>query len=429
MSEQRGNSQKIEIDLTEESNGQEEDEGETPRIIEPEDSDYFDSEEEQLTRMTFYAVDGAPLPRYVTREVSTTLSVEPAEVQRSVPQFEFIQNPYMMVPPRREEKTRGMRGNTRSNPQPRGQKKYFLTLNFQEDYRTPLHKCQRLFFSREWRLNGYLIGMEEAPTTGQLHFHVWVEFTKDKTCREIHNIKQDLWFNVQPCRGSDQSNWDYIGKNNRILDYMRIEGPPILWSETNLLTRYDNVKWFHWQQSRIAEACEQPGQDYREIIWTWSFAGGTGKNFVAGYLVGTRSGCLMGGSRKDCADTWRNYCESHGGHGPRILIWNLPRSNKGMSLTAAEQFIDGMIYFDKYKGGSDHFWPRKVFVFANRPPSNEEKAKLSKDRWRIYCVDPEVTIKEEECEELQDARLDFDIELELDVLSGERDPWAECEIL
>ena len=57
------------------------------------------------------------------------------------------------------------------------------------------------------------MSMEHAPTTGRIHYHLYIEFYSQKTMNTIKKILKDTTANIQPARGTPQEAVDYIKKD------------------------------------------------------------------------------------------------------------------------------------------------------------------------------------------------------------------------
>ena len=57
------------------------------------------------------------------------------------------------------------------------------------------------------------MSMEHAPTTGRIHYHLYIEFNTQKTMKTIKKILKDATANIQPARGTPQEAVDYVKKD------------------------------------------------------------------------------------------------------------------------------------------------------------------------------------------------------------------------
>jgi len=70
-----------------------------------------------------------------------------------------------------------------------------------------------LNYIRSLKPNYLIACKEKAPTTGHVHFHVYVQFERSKRL----SIKKLLGAHVEGCKGSPQQNIDYIKKDGEII--------------------------------------------------------------------------------------------------------------------------------------------------------------------------------------------------------------------
>lgn len=151
------------------------------------------------------------------------------------------------------------------------------------------------------------------------------------------------------------------------------------------LFRLDQLR--PWQETIITLCDADP--EPRKIYWLWSNEGGVGKSFLTRHLVikfrnNVRPVYPGGGSAKDIMYALAEMKLKHGME-PRMVIYDLPRSQTVPDFGGVEKIKDGLFFSPKYESGTcllDDF--PHVVVFANYAP---EEAKLSKDRWVIICVD------------------------------------------
>ncbi len=118
----------------------------------------------------------------------------------------------------------------------------------------------------------------------------------------------------------------------------------------------------------------------REIHWYWESEGGWGKSILCKYMVHQMKAVLLGGANKDALYGIASYVEKHG-EGPPIVIFDIPRVNKGgISYQTLEYIKNGMFFNGKYESGMVLFNSPHVIVFANIEPDYD---KLSVDRWSV----------------------------------------------
>lgn len=120
--------------------------------------------------------------------------------------------------------------------------------------------------------------------------------------------------------------------------------------------------------------------DNRSIYWFWESTGNVGKSAFVKYMVVKHNALFCDGGKKN---DLINLVFNNDMDNCKCVIWDLPRSTKGMvSYSTLESIKNGLVCNTKYETGTKAFNPPHIFVFANYPPDDETQ--LSKDRWRIY---------------------------------------------
>lgn len=105
-------------------------------------------------------------------------------------------------------------GNTKTATSARIQTQAFqFTLNQVEKYPDLLNNLKQLK-----SCNYIITGLEEAPTTGHKHIHMYVHFEKPyKLSKKIMSHRT----HIEICKGSPKQNIDYVKKDGKILDEIR----------------------------------------------------------------------------------------------------------------------------------------------------------------------------------------------------------------
>lgn len=153
-------------------------------------------------------------------------------------------------------------------------------------------------------------------------------------------------------------------------------------ARASMADRFEQTELRGWQQE-LADALAEPADD-RTIRWVYSYAGGTGKSFMASYLAASGALVLTGGRLVDMA-----YIYDH----QSIVIFDLARTQapvegRESSLDHIYSFMEmlknGRLTSTKYESRSKVFAPPHVVVFANFPP---DRTKMSEDRWKITQIE------------------------------------------
>lgn len=126
-----------------------------------------------------------------------------------------------------------------------------------------------------------------------------------------------------------------------------------------------------WQQQLLDICAGEP--DARQILFYVDETGGTGKSFMARYLVANQGAFFASGKSADVLYAY---------DGQRVVIWDIPRSqNEFMNYGAIEKLKDGLYFSGKYESGMRlREGAAHVIVFMNQQP---DPFKLSADRYNI----------------------------------------------
>lgn len=176
--------------------------------------------------------------------------------------------------------------------------------------------------------------------------------------------KGDIWSNVAYC--TKDETFDGIRRYQR--------GIP---ARLELMTRED----MRPNQLAIADDYKEPenAKFGRDIHWYWEGEGGWGKSILCKYMVDCMGAILLGGANKDALYGITTTVKD--GVGPPIVIFDIPRVNKGgISYQTLEYIKNGCYFNSKYESKMVRFNSPHVIVFSNVEPEYE---KLSSDRW---CV-------------------------------------------
>lgn len=159
--------------------------------------------------------------------------------------------------------------------------------------------------------------------------------------------------------------------------------------ESNELKEYfSKFTLKQWQQEILDLVKERCPPDSRTVHWYWEGEGNAGKTWFGKYLYNMLPGTMyVAGKAHDVFNMITNYKEELDVV-PRLIILDQPRSidAKYISMSTIEKLKDGFLMAGKYKGGIHQFFPPHVLVLANVPPSQEQRARLSSDRWHVVEI-------------------------------------------
>lgn len=275
--------------------------------------------------------------------------------------------------------TRGL-GNTQSTPvkpfkRSKRARKYVFTLNNYVAQDLEDIKC----FAKSRKKCRYYVG-EEVAKTGTPHLQGYLEFKNPQSFESVKELLPRA--RIKTAKGSRQQNYDYCSKEGK-LHHNFPETP----EEAVMRIEYnnDNVTWKPWQKGIIA-LVESESND-RFVHWYWDTEGNVGKSYLFKYLAMKYNAVLASGKKADIFNqvcTFMNEGKDDGLY-PKLILLNISReAMRFVNYSVIEDLKDGIIYSGKFEGGKC-IWPRpQVIVFANSAP---DVSTLSKDRWKITCLD------------------------------------------
>ena len=223
------------------------------------------------------------------------------------------------------------------------------------------------------------VGQSEVGEKGTKHLQCQISFAKK--VRPIKYLEQVLGHarcslrkvrNLKKCR-------EYCSKDDSHDNVWRVargykRPRPLATITYEILNEY---------QKSIADFFQKPCDPRfsREIYWVWEPTGNVGKTILSAFFVDERDALIMSGKRDNCFYGVMKYMDCHGGAGPDIIIFDVPRSNINyISYTAIEKIKDGLFFSGKYESGMVRYNRPHVLILANEPPYCE---KLSLDHWRV----------------------------------------------
>lgn len=236
-------------------------------------------------------------------------------------------------------------------------------------------------FPNDWeqiivpKINGkYSIGVEIGES-GTPHLQGYIEFTnKVRALGEI-GIKEIHW---EKCRGTKKQNIEYTQKDKNFIqtfDYKHI-------------TKIE--KFFDWEQEILNIIKEEPND--RDIHWYWEPKGCAGKTTFQKYLHSNFKGvCVLSGKGHDMKNGVVAFRAKRDGEYPKIVLINIPRSNKNfVSWSGIEEIKDMFFFSGKYESDEVNGPNPHVFCFANSPPEKDPETDeyyISEDKLKITKID------------------------------------------
>jgi hypothetical protein len=213
----------------------------------------------------------------------------------------------------------------------------------------------------------YIIG-KEISKSGTPHLQGFCYFKERVRPLSEIPIKEIHW---EKALGNDLSQ-NYCGKDDDVILFKGIPKPLVLVTRDMLRPN----------QLKIADMFIEDEHPIfgRNIYWFWEEHGNWGKSFLCTHMIDFMGAMEVSGASADVLCGVTNWIEKNG-EAPRIIIFDIPRVNKGhVSYQAIEKIKDGKFFSGKYESGMVRFNKPHILCFANEEP---EDWKLSKDRWKV----------------------------------------------
>jgi hypothetical protein len=146
---------------------------------------------------------------------------------------------------------------------------------------------------------------------------------------------------------------------------------------------------FTWQREVVDTLRHREDPRFgRSVHWLWEEKGAVGKSILAAYLVDCCGAIEVAGTSNDALHAITMYCQTHG-EGPKVIVFDVPRSHSGIDYETIEKAKDGKYFSGKYNATSVRYSRPHVIVFANEKPN---MSKLSADRYKTrHLVDLDMT--------------------------------------
>lgn len=208
---------------------------------------------------------------------------------------------------------------------------------------------------------------KEVGESGTKHLQGYVEFKK--RCRPVGLFdKATHW---EKAKGTKAQNVIYCSKEENIIIYIGFP-PKVKTIPTDDL--------YYWQKDIVKIVEKEP--DDRTIYW-YHGDGNIGKTSFCKYLTIHHDAICIGGKLDDIKNGIMEYQLANDGFLPKLILFNIPKSQYHISYAGMEIAKDMYFYSGKYKGGMVCGNPPHIFVFSNDLPDLEM---MSKDRWNIHKI-------------------------------------------
>jgi len=216
---------------------------------------------------------------------------------------------------------------------------------------------------------------KEVGDSGTPHLQGYLEFKKRVRPIGLFHTNKLIW---DKAKGTKKQNQVYCGKDADLICYIgfpeKVKTIPL-------------DKLYKWQK-KIIEEIALPIDD-RKINWYWG-KGNVGKTTFCKYLTVHHNAICIGGKLDDIKNGIMEYSLNNEGHLPKLILFNIPKSQYHVSYAGMEIAKDMFFYSGKYKGGMVCGNPPHIFVFSNEAPDLDM---LSADRWFIHNIIAESTTK------------------------------------
>lgn len=280
-------------------------------------------------------------------------------------------------------------GNTKTTPECKEDKQdsavkyWFFTYNNYTD--------EKMALLIEW-LNGNCknyIFQEEKGKEGTEHLQGCIELLTRQRFTALKKVVSSK-IHWEPVRDITKAK-DYCSKVDTRNGKTYSKG----WEVKRELKLIDNL--YPWQKKIISLTEEEP--DDRTINWVIDRVGCKGKTALCKYMyVKNNAVIATGGGSRDIANLLKNEVENGRDLNKKTtFIFNISREvdTENMSYKAIEGVKDGLLTNTKYEAGTLVFNSPHVWIFANNEP---EINKLSLDRWKIWSINEDLGLVEEDYE-------------------------------
>lgn len=216
---------------------------------------------------------------------------------------------------------------------------------------------------------------KEIGENGTPHLQGYVEFIKK--CRPL-SLKLTDKIHWEKARGSKEENEEYCSKEENVILKIGFA------AKIRVISTLRD-----WQQNVVKLVETEP--DDRSIHWYYDYKGGVGKSALVKLLCLNYGAIICSGKSSDMKYMIVKYKEKYDDY-PKIVIFDIPRSSLDyISYTGIEEIKNGCFASSKYECDMVIMNSPHILCFANELP---DTSKLSKDRWKITNLNPEVDFEE-----------------------------------
>jgi len=252
-------------------------------------------------------------------------------------------------------------GNTNTAPKTRGKNWFFTWNNYPDTFDTTL--------SQAFKGSHKYAYQEEKGLNGTKHIQGCVSFTN---AREFNSLKKiDKGIHWEKTRNMEKA-INYCTKDETRNGIRKTSGIPKIVKDP-----LEGKQLYPWQEQIINELQNEPHP--RQINWIWEEKGCTGKTTLCKHLCIKQKALYVNGKSADIKCAVATMLEQ--GNEPRIVLWDIPRTQKDyLSYSAIEEIKNGLCFSGKYESKQLIFNIPHIYIFANFAPDQHA---LSSDRWRL----------------------------------------------
>lgn len=246
-----------------------------------------------------------------------------------------------------------------------------------------------------------IVGREVGKVNHTKHLQGALYFKSMKSLKQLKDMYGPT-IHWETMKGNKEHQYVYCSKENDIVIQKGMEKfhskQDNAWSIPNPLRDKIPRKW---QQEVMDLVMDEPEE--RKIHWYVDRQGGRGKSTIVKWLVVVMKAMVVCGKVEDIKYGLAKLMTDQKAP-PKVICWELPRSNHGISYTGLEQVKEGIFYNTKYECCTVTYPSPHVLVFANEVP---EKEKLTLDRWIIHDLDAEEQYLQEAIEDYNHELLGY----------------------
>lgn len=230
--------------------------------------------------------------------------------------------------------------------------------------------CSIVFYSKE-------VGESGTP-----HLQGYLEFKKKtRPLTVFKNTIYSSYLHWEKAKGTMMENYHYCSKDGPFFFYKGVQQ----YRPLKLITPDRPYQKF------ILDLIKKEPDD-RSIYWFYETVGNVGKTCFTKYLCEKEMALCLSGKSADVKHGVITSIEKRGTT-PELIVYDIPRSFNSdyLNYESLESIKSMMFYSGKYEGAQVCGNPCHLIIFSNEFP---EVSKLSKDRWKIFKIKEDFTLKE-----------------------------------